>query len=67
MKKYIRSSSTFPTSHQYKGHKIVKIRSYGQELYRVHGMPEDFYKKYWDGEFETLKQAKKYIDEYEGE
>lgn len=66
MKRWIHASSFNRTTHIYKGHKIVKITDSGQEMYRVQNMPEDFYSKYWNGIFDTVKSAKRYIDEYEG-
>lgn len=50
--------------HEYKGIKILKIQTCGQVGYSVKGMDEEFYKRYWDGIFDTLKNAKKYIDIY---
>ena len=73
MKRYIRSSeynhqsyNNQPRpSHLYKGHKIIKIYTCGQWMYKVKDMPDDFYDRSWGGEFETLREAKKYIDAYE--
>lgn len=55
------------TKHFYKGYKILKITTCGQIGYSVHGMPDDFYRRFWSGIFGTLKDAKKYIDEYEAQ
>ncbi len=52
------------TKHEYKGVKILKIWDCGQVGYAVEGMNEDFYKRYWGGIFATLKDAKRYIDNY---
>ena len=54
------------TVHIYKEHRILKTFTCGQTMYWVKGMHGDFYKKYWDGYFHTFRDAKKYIDEYEG-
>ena len=53
--------------HLYKGHKIMKILTCGQTGYHVQGMPDDFYKSFWNGIFGSLKEAKQYIDRYEAE
>ena len=55
------------TKHNYKGHDIIKILNSGMEVYHVKDMPEEFYKQYWDGMFDSLKSAKKYIDMWENE
>lgn len=51
--------------HFYKDYKILKISTCGMIMYKVKNMPNDFYTKFWNGTFHTLKDAKKYIDKYE--